>query len=1718
MKRWISIFLSILLMVQTLPLEALADTSHLILTPQELQAAIALTGLSDDAAPYHAGMRASSAMNASQAIELLDQVISHDLNGVMNTANDLLVKAAQEGIPDNHPGLVKLHAIYAEMSRLKERLNHLYDRLNTYGNYIVNNQHILTDPEFTTKDRVQYSKRVRETRDEILALLPNEVVNGEPLWRNQISLWGAMLSVKTAYAPPALENDTATEALYELIETLDAHEEPPIIERSVQVQASSVSRLDRLGGAGTAKVFVLSDDHIGLRVSGADEVKATVTDTHEPFGSETSTTKANSSSFHTKHFTVNDDGKVTVDILCQKTDYRSVFHRGVTILKGGVYGGIHMVEDDGSPYVFAANYNDEDILTGELTVYYSPLNDADQTFSIEVYAPSDVSYTARLHYVDTDNIARTAEVSGLSGHRTVSFTGKWMQIFKPGTLASEGKIYVEIESNGKTENFPLLLNVQRSFMDEPYYDSFTHRMSLIPGLGETGVKLPGSLPQGIADSMISLDLFPLDKFVPQLYIDCDGGFYLSMGSSGLNDIMFEGKAAWKSASSRKLEETRDNFEKLGSFGKKYASLFAASGDDYFRYKPRFIGNTSADMAFFLAIQGRYLRNLEDPNRTGVAKGQATAGVTFNFSAEMGFAYMPFFYGSLGMSATLGVAVTIGIEADGVWPQADALPTLSNVRLDTGTSGVTIQLRIEIAATAGIGIKNALSVSFTGYAYLNFLIFLTEETYLKIDFGGGLSYQVQILFIKWRGTIWSGETELLDTRKQKSAARAMRRNAAENTIGTSISTYNPDQEVVVHQVSQMPNAFQASKMKYAEANGKVYGFYIAPNANQRLTLHWMEMTKQSNGTVNVTATGDLTSWLATQPQQIQTALTHQYDFDVNVEHIHGKDVIFVGLLGTEAWVETTTTLADGTQITDKQPDPARCWPSFLAFYPNAQNHIEPAYTNTADYIALPSSSMGGYYASPELKVEPDSVYGSGISHMLMVVNATDENASTPQKAYQFIGYFMQDKMTNGNQNVPAYNLTSSSAGIQTDAVFTQRTTVTGNEWDFGAFYLQTLPDGTKRLAYNTILGGIITNTTDNGIVGLQTLDSGKLLSMHMLERDTDPNRVLYLKENPESTDEYMLLSASVDPQKYYPDTALYLTKATIVNYDVAIPAANFQIQTIGGCDYIYWLESIAPENPGGDVHYRVAAVIYDRYKDTVSDKLILGIFPAGEDAQQLAGKTINDLYLSEDGYACFSAYDPNDDSSTLYTFQHKLLIDAHFEGLDTEYAMIAPGEHNEILFTVSNAGNMAIRNMDMEVLVERQGASPQVIQTLHIDMAEPQNNYNVDGTQPPNQTNPDGVYRILGTNDDINGDQWLQTRHTSVFTLDGRGESDTSTLTETALLMPGGIACFKAVLRIPADWTGDNIVSIRFKGIDASQSWGGTLSDDSGKLRSIAADEPVYRLSFGENGQTVQRLGKARDGDPLAGLIKTPATIPAAVLDTVSGEDLVLDHRIYMQQGLRTVEMTVLNRSALDSDHHHAVLRTYTEDGDCVFESALGAEIVDGKVHTIVMPLAMMLGGADPKEVTVQIDVENDEDVNIMNNSFIINLRNDPLSILTHPQDAIVLEGAAAQFSVQAAGGIYPYTYQWQRRSSETAPWQDIEGATEQTLTLEGVTQGMDGWQVRCIVTDGNFDSVASAVAALSITTLPVTGDSSMPALWSALALLSLCGLALLFARRRRTNP
>ena len=82
----------------------------------------------------------------------------------------------------------------------------------------------------------------------------------------------------------------------------------------------------------------------------------------------------------------------------------------------------------------------------------------------------------------------------------------------------------------------------------------------------------------------------------------------------------------------------------------------------------------------------------------------------------------------------------------------------------------------------------------------------------------------------------------------------------------------------------------------------------------------------------------------------------------------------------------------------------------------------------------------------------------------------------------------------------------------------------------------------------------------------------------------------------------------------------------------------------------------------------------------------------------------------------------------------------------------------------------------------------------------------------------------------------------------------------------------------------------------------------------------------------------------------------------------------------------------------------------------------------------------------------------------------PPSVNQHPSNATICAEANTSFTVGATGTA-PFTYQWQESTSGAGgPWNNISnggiysGAITATLTLTGVTTGMNGYQYRCVVT------------------------------------------------------
>lgn len=93
----------------------------------------------------------------------------------------------------------------------------------------------------------------------------------------------------------------------------------------------------------------------------------------------------------------------------------------------------------------------------------------------------------------------------------------------------------------------------------------------------------------------------------------------------------------------------------------------------------------------------------------------------------------------------------------------------------------------------------------------------------------------------------------------------------------------------------------------------------------------------------------------------------------------------------------------------------------------------------------------------------------------------------------------------------------------------------------------------------------------------------------------------------------------------------------------------------------------------------------------------------------------------------------------------------------------------------------------------------------------------------------------------------------------------------------------------------------------------------------------------------------------------------------------------------------------------------------------------------------------------------------------------PFIIIIHPQSQTVTVGTSVTFTVTAAGGTTPYTYQWQKNGV------NIGGATSQSLTINPTSLGSAG-TYDCVVTDANGQVIQSNNANLVVNAVPLTAD------------------------------
>lgn len=414
-----------------------------------------------------------------------------------------------------------------------------------------------------------------------------------------------------------------------------------------------------------------------------------------------------------------------------------------------------------------------------------------------------------------------------------------------------------------------------------------------------------------------------------------------------------------------------------------------------------------------------------------------------------------------------------------------------------------------------------------------------------------------------------------------------------------------------------------------------------------------------------------------------------------------------------------------------------------------------------------------------------------------------------------------------------------------------------------------------------------------------------------------------------------------------------------------------------------------------------------------------------------------------------------------------------------------GDYIDLILSVRNTGNLPLSGLDVKV---KKG--DQVIQTLHINCAQPQESTNKFSTANGDITwkGLHTIRRIDGMYDALNGESW------NITSTNSNGVT-TQRNVRTTLLMPGDTQSYKAKLLIPADWDGKVDLTAEIVQTVGAKQFGALLTENGRPLSNALV-----------------LTTDATNDDPV--LMRLTPKNAHKIVNTDS-HDLMLSAQLFNREGETYVRVSILNRSGNTGS---IVVPTLTSsyNGQTLFSHTFRNAMEDDYGYSMDIPLQTLTAGRRLDELDLNVSSkENYEEFADADNHVRLSLF-PKLYIAQQPESLNLVEKQDALFVVSADGGQRPYRYQWQKLNAE-GRWVDLPGANQNIYQLSKVTLAQSGLTLRCVVTDEAGDSVTSDSAVLSVFSLPQTGDETQPALWMLLAVASAALIALLCFRRRKDD-
>lgn len=1314
-------------------------------------------------------------------------------------------------------------------------------------------------------------------------------------------------------------------------------------------------------------------------------------------------------------------------------------------IRGGESVSVHLKKDDQTPYLVMACFNGRDILNEESSFYYSKKNNLKHTFSVklscagsgelEMRYPTDAAGTAFQSVKQTFTAAD-------SDKKVFTFEKEWLRILHP-----ESKVSFKLTTNGQEYTFDTHLKIEKAVVDEPFFDH-SALFSFTSGSGGFGFTIPGDVPF-ISGSTLSLSI---PGNYPTLMILPSGMGMFSWGY----DFAPE-STTWKT------DDTQDQERAIKEFDKQSAAdkLLAAAGvyrNVNTTTTPKLLGDYGVHITPFAAMQGLYRRSDQSLELRG--NGGATFAFEAGFTQTFTIGPVPFFAGiDFSMGASFGVGISLNMKAE----IENGLLKVKEGPVIGYDSGMTISFRLELGGTIGLGLKDVLSVSLRGYGYINPIIHLTTpQVSAEARIGIGLSVTLRALFLKWSTTLWEGNLPLSSsdsiamTASGESTASSSWRDdegaedplpaAANKVTAVDASGVEPTEtEKLFERIDCSAGDFQ-----YVVVDGDTYLFWIQPGKGDTdwERVNWYNLKTTERGQVGWIDSG-------ISPKRDNTKAKYQdwfVDYDFTVEpsrDIQGNSSHFCAL------TILSGRFAKPTSEDEVNPPQEACAASVLmqkqkdgslevVYYREETGNFTPYSYPTMPEVFLTATEKLSSVFMVNTYVRSDETKVSGL-----VVSGNDNVANFSCTA-------LRSSLFENGKEIARYHVgepTAVSAGAP--------------EEDKMNFYVLSV------LGTNSVLARIRKNNR-------QVLAEGDIVNFKVVTRINgvnDKDTLFYLDRV--KTDEggfiHRLKGVTLSPQS--PEKPV-----TVTDYDIEVNADRFDTVKFGGGIYLYWTECSTPNTnvvPDAKAEYLVRCVRYDPDTDTICDPFTL---------VQL-GESPSSVKLQDSGTGFYAVDLGNKNGSylrqSLTKFTYQLVMSAELQAAVPNDPCVCAGDYIDLILSVRNTGNLPLSGLDVKV---KKGS--QVIQTLHINCAQPQESTNKFSTANGDITWK-GLYtirRVDGMYDALNGESW------NITSTNSNGVT-TQRNVRTTLLMPGDTQSYKAKLLIPADWDGKVDLTAEIIQTVGAKQFGALLTENGRPLSNALV-----------------LTTDATNDDPV--LMRLTSEMAHKIVNTNS-HDLMLSAQLFNREGETYVRVSILNRSGNTGSRVVPTL-TSSYNGQTLFSHTFQNAMEDDYGYSMDIPLQTLTAGRRLDELDLNVSSKADyaEFADADNH---VRLSLFPkLYIAQQPESLNLVEKQDALFVVSADGGQRPYRYQWQKLNAE-GRWVDLPGANQDSYQLAKVTLAQSGLTLRCLVTDEAGDSVTSDSAVLSVFSLPQTGDETQPALWMLLVVASAALIALLCFRRRKDD-